>query len=239
MIVVVLCFTSHDTQDDTVETSTDAGGGSITAISIRQIRQSKIKFLSANYGYCSLTPLSNQSSTGNDPGDMASYFFALKESRPGVWWRSSLLFSCIILGSVLYMGSEYKYLSEGKLSESMPAFPSSASLKLNEQIKALQEKVDILQKRYVRVKITCSSCHVSGFSGPCTLILSLVPSSRFWLEPLEPIWQYRGKYYLGKTADVEDKDQVSKNDKNLILVFGFIIFFSLPLLPELYLSPFT
>ena len=35
-------------------------------------------------------------------------------------------------------------------------------------------------------------------------------SSRFWLEPLEPIWQYRGKYYLGKTADVEDKDQVSK-----------------------------
>ena len=41
---------------------------------------------------------------------MASYFSALKGSRPGVWRRSSLLFSCIILGSVLYMGSEYNYL---------------------------------------------------------------------------------------------------------------------------------
>jgi len=36
-------------------------------------------------------------------------------------------------------------------------------------------------------------------------------SSRFWLEPLEPIWQYRGKYYLGKTDDVEDKDQVGES----------------------------
>ena len=35
-------------------------------------------------------------------------------------------------------------------------------------------------------------------------------SSRFWLEPLEPIWQYCGKDYLGKTADVGDKDQVAR-----------------------------
>ncbi|TFJ82434.1 hypothetical protein NSK_006260 [Nannochloropsis salina CCMP1776] len=36
-----------------------------------------------------------------------------------------------------------------------------------------------------------------------------VLQKRFWQEPLEPIWQYRGKYYLGKTDDVEDKDQVT------------------------------
>jgi hypothetical protein len=58
-----------------------------------------------------------------------------------------LLISFILIGSVLYLESEYKYLSEGKLSELMPASSSSASLKLNEQVKALQEKVDILQKR--------------------------------------------------------------------------------------------
>ena len=80
---------------------------------------------------------------------MTSYFSALKGSGPGIWWRSSLVFSCIIIGSILYMESEYKFLSEGKLSESMPAVSSSASPKLNEQIKALQEKVDMLQKRCV------------------------------------------------------------------------------------------
>jgi hypothetical protein len=78
---------------------------------------------------------------------MTSYFSALTKSGPQRWWRSSLLVSFILIGSVLYLESEYKYLSEGKLSESMPAFSSSASLKLNEQVKALQEKVDILQKR--------------------------------------------------------------------------------------------
>ena len=25
---------------------------------------------------------------------------------------------------------------------------------------------------------------------------------------LEPMWQYRGKYWLGETTDAEDKDQV-------------------------------
>ena len=60
-----------------------------------------------------------------------------------------MLFSCIIIGSVLYMESKYKYLSEGELSESMPTFSSSASPKLEEEIKALQEKVDMLQKRCV------------------------------------------------------------------------------------------
>jgi len=47
------------------------------------------------------------------------------------------------------MESKYKYLSEGELSESMPTFSSSASPKLEEEIKALQEKVDMLQKRCV------------------------------------------------------------------------------------------
>jgi len=78
---------------------------------------------------------------------MTSYLSALKKSGPQRWRRSSLLISFILIGSVLYLESEYKYLSEGKLSESMPGFSSSASLKLNEQVKALQEKVDILQKR--------------------------------------------------------------------------------------------
>jgi hypothetical protein len=78
---------------------------------------------------------------------MTSYFSALEKSGPEKWWRSGLLISFILIGSVLYLESEYKYLSEGKLSESMPAFSSSASLKLNEQIKVLQEKVDVLQKR--------------------------------------------------------------------------------------------
>ena len=78
---------------------------------------------------------------------MTSYFSALTKSGPERWWRSGLLISFILIGSALYMENEYKYLSEEKLSESMPAFSSSASLKLNEQVKALQEKVDILQKR--------------------------------------------------------------------------------------------
>jgi len=98
---------------------------------------------------------------------MTSYFSALKGSGPGIWWRSSLLFSCIIIGSVLYIESEYKYLSEGKLSESMPTFSSRASPKLNEQIKALQEKVDMLQKRCVLslfvliLSMVCSTYHAS------------------------------------------------------------------------------
>lgn len=77
---------------------------------------------------------------------MTSYFSVLKR----VWWRSSLLSGCIVLVSILYMTSESKYLSEGKFSES---FFTSASSKLNEQIKTLQEKVDILQKRYVWLEL--------------------------------------------------------------------------------------
>jgi hypothetical protein len=120
---------------------------------------------------------------------MTSYFSAFKKRGHRLWWRPSLLFSCINIGILLYLESKYRYLSKGML-ESMPAFSSSASPKLNEQIKALQEKVDILQKR-------------------------------FWLEPLEPIWQYRGKYYLGKTADPEDKDHVSKVGNLWFLFFFF------------------
>jgi len=76
---------------------------------------------------------------------MASYFSALNKNGPEKWWRSGLLISFILIGSALYLESEY--LSGGKLSESMPVFSSSTSAKLNEQIEVLQEKVDILQKR--------------------------------------------------------------------------------------------
>jgi hypothetical protein len=76
---------------------------------------------------------------------MTSYFSALKGKRPGIWWRSSLLLSCVIIGSVLYKESEYRYLSEGNL-QSVP-LRRSTSPKINEQIKRLQEMVDILQKR--------------------------------------------------------------------------------------------
>lgn len=49
---------------------------------------------------------------------------------------------------------------------------------------------------------------------------TLYRSFRFWQEPLEPIWQYRGKYYLGKTDDVEDKDQVRKLTLGVTLFNG-------------------
>lgn len=38
-------------------------------------------------------------------------------------------------------------------------------------------------------------------------LLSYPPS--FWLEQLEPVWNFRPKFWLGKTGDVEDKDQVT------------------------------
>ncbi|GAB5036600.1 Hypothetical protein NocV09_04300250 [Nannochloropsis oceanica] len=73
----------------------------------------------------------------------------------------------------------YIFQSNSSLGDPVLAISSSDSIpKLKEEIKALQQKFDVLQRR-------------------------------FWLEPLEPIWQYRGKFYLGKTKDVEDKDQVT------------------------------
>jgi len=75
-------------------------------------------------------------------------FPAFDKRGPGLWWRSSLIFSCIIIGFLLYLESEYRYVSNGKITEIVPASPSSVPLKLNEQIKALEKKVNILQKRY-------------------------------------------------------------------------------------------
>jgi hypothetical protein len=93
---------------------------------------------------------SKSEQTENDPDDMTSYFPAFKKRGHRLWWRSSLLFSCIIIGFLLYLESEYRYLGEGKLFSMSPALSSSASSKVNDQIKALQEKVGIFQKRYVR-----------------------------------------------------------------------------------------
>jgi hypothetical protein len=130
-------------------------------------------------------------------------FSASNGSGPGIWWRSSLLLSYIIVGFLLYLESWH---GNRTISMLMPTSGSSASTKLNDQIKALQEKVDILQKRYVWLLIRIDL--VILYFNPKQINASLAFSHRFWLEPLEPIWQYRGKYYLGKTGDVEDKDQV-------------------------------
>ena len=70
-------------------------------------------------------------------------------AKRGTLWRSSLLLCCIIVGIVMYLETEYEYPSQGRVSEVVPVFSSSASLRLSEQIKVLEEKVDTLQKRYV------------------------------------------------------------------------------------------
>jgi len=49
------------------------------------------------------------------------------------------------------MKNRYIFHSNVNLNESISAFPSSDSIpKLTEKIEALQEKLDILQRRYVR-----------------------------------------------------------------------------------------
>jgi hypothetical protein len=40
------------------------------------------------------------------------------------------------------------------------------------------------------------------------------PKYRFWLEQLDPIFNFRTKFWLGKTSDVEDKDQVNGHNLN-------------------------
>lgn len=97
---------------------------------------------------------------------------------------------------------------------------SSSLFELNEQIKALENKVDILQKRYVWLLIRID--FVILYPSRKRTNASLALSHRFWLEPLEPIWQYRGKYWLGKTTDIEDKDQV-KLSHIIIPAFGYPI----------------
>lgn len=57
-------------------------------------------------------------------------FIAFNKRGPWLWWRSSLLFSCIIIGFLLYLESENRYPSKGKITELVPASPSSNSSKL-------------------------------------------------------------------------------------------------------------
>jgi len=92
--------------------------------------------------------------TVKGPANMTSYLSVMKGSRPGTWWLSSL---CILIGFVWYWEKEYSYLSDGKFSDFTPTASSSLSPKLNEQIKTLQNKVDILQKRYMWLLIVLIS----------------------------------------------------------------------------------
>jgi hypothetical protein len=67
------------------------------------------------------------------------------------------------------MTNEYTFLS-GSLSKSIPASWSSDSIpKLKEEIKALQQKFEILQRRYVRLE------YISVLSGALLRATEVVP----------------------------------------------------------------
>ena len=113
------------------------------------IQRGKNIFLGANYPQFFLPPSQKSNQTDNDGDEMMSYVSsALKQNGPKVW-LSSLLFSGIFVGYIHYIT-----FPSHNLYKSIPAFQSSSAsiLKLKEEIKALQQKIDILQRRYVRLE---------------------------------------------------------------------------------------
>lgn len=43
------------------------------------------------------------------------------------------------------------------------------------------------------------------------------------MEPLDPVFHYRTKYFMGKTKDVENKDQVGAGVKGAIDKIAFFV----------------
>jgi len=65
-----------------------------------------------------------------------------------------MLFGGILLGYVLYMKCGYIFQSNSSLGDPVLAISSSDSIpKLKEEIKALQQKFDVLQRRYVHTAL--------------------------------------------------------------------------------------
>ena len=68
------------------------------------------------------------------------------------------------------------------------------------------------------------------------LMVTIFPSlSRFWLENIDPVFNFRANYWLGKTEDVEDKEQVGNHAHQSVACLKKMLI----ALPFLSLPPFV